>query len=324
LKAVLCPKYGPADRLRIAETPAPVPGPNEVLVKIHATAVNDYDWSMIRGKPRVLRLLFGIFKPKNPIPGMELAGVVEACGPDARTFQPGDAVYGDTSDHTFGAFAEYVCVPEKALRKKPEGMSFVDAAALPHAAGLAIQGLRDVGGIKPGRRILVNGAGGGVGTCALQIARAYEAAEVTGVDTGDKLEMMRDLGYDRVIDYKREDFTKIAQRYDLILDAKTKRSPFAYARALNAGGIYVTVGGSLPRLIQILCIGPLISRFTKKRLSILALKANEGLDTIETLFAEGRLRCVIDGPYPLEKAAWAVQRFGAGEHSGKIVLTPET
>jgi NADPH:quinone reductase-like Zn-dependent oxidoreductase len=324
MKAIVCTKYGPPHSLQLKEVPKPNPKGNEVLVKIYATAVNDYDWSMVRGKPYLYRMLFGMLKPKHQIPGMELAGIVEEIGTNVTSFEVGDAVYGDISEYGFGSFAEYICVNEKALVLKPERMTFEEAAAIPHAAMLAVQGLIDVGDIKQGQKILINGAGGGVGTFGLQLARLY-GAKVTGVDTGDKLKMMKTLGFDHIIDYKEEDFTEEAikkgELYNLILDAKTSHTPFAYARALKPQGKYVTVGGYLPRLLQLLLLKGWISRFNQKSMHIVALKPNKDMDFINKLFEEGKIKPVIDGPYLLEEIPQILQYFGRGKHMGKVVIS---
>ncbi len=319
MKAIVLNRYGSPEDLQVQDIPKPSPAAHEVLVKIHATAINDYDWSIVRGKPYLYRLMFGLRRPKMPVAGMELAGVVEAVGDQVSQFQVGDAVYGDTSEYGFGTFAEYMCIHEKALILKPNEMSFEQATAIPHAAALAYQGLVDAGQIKSGQRVLINGAGGGVGTFGLQIAKTY-GAEVTGVDTGDKLQRMRALGFDQVIDYKKVDFTKTGQRYDLILDAKTKHAPRAYLRVLHPEGRYVTVGGDLHRLLQLVVSKAWIARTTKKHLQIVALKANKDLDKINALFAAGIIKPLIDGPYPLEKIPWAISYFGAGQHHGKVVI----
>jgi len=319
MRALIFTKYGSPDVLQLKEIAKPTPKENEVLVKIHATAVNDYDWSMIRGKPYLYRLLFGILKPKHQIPGMELSGIIEALGTNAKSFKVGDAVYGDISAYGFGSFAEYVCINEKALTLKPAEMSFEEAAAIPHAAMLAVQGLLDTGQLQKGQKILINGAGGGVGTLGLQIAKLYDA-EVTGVDTGDKLKMMKELGYDHIIDYKIEDFTNNKQRYDLILDAKTTRSTFQYLKALNPDGKYVTVGGYLIRLIQVLILKPWISVFSDKRVHMVALKPNKDLEYINEIFDAGKIKPVIDGPYELSEIPGLIQYFGEGKHIGKIII----
>ena len=245
---------------------------------------------------------------------------MEAVGANVSAFKPGDEVFGDLCTSGFGTFAEYVCAPELSLACKPAGMSFVEAAAIPQAGMLAVQGLIDIGRIKGGQKVLLNGAGGGVGTFALQIAKLHDA-EVTAVDSAGKLDMLRALGADHVIDYRQEDFTKGSPRYDLILDTKTSRSPWAYARALNPGGIYATVGGSIPRLLQTLLLRPLISRLSRKHIGIVILKPNKDLRYLSELFESGKLRPVIEGPYKLADIAEAFRLFGAAKHKGKIVVT---
>jgi len=319
MRALVFTKYGSPEVLQLKEIAKPTPKENEVLVKIHATAVNDYDWSLIRGKPYLYRLLFGILKPKHHIAGMELAGTIEALGANANSFKIGDAVYGDISQYGFGSFAEYVCINEKALSLKPVKMSFEEAAAIPHAAMLAVQGLLDIGQLQKGQKILINGAGGGMGTFGLQIAKLYDA-EVTGVDTGDKLKMMKELGFDHIIDYKKEDFTKNKQHYDLILDAKTTRSTFRYLRALNPNGKYVTVGGYLNRLFPMIILKPWISVFSNKRVHMVALKPNKDLEYVNKIFDAGKIKPVIDGPYELSEVPGLIQYFGEGRHQGKIII----
>ena len=320
MKAIVRSRYGSPAVLHLAEVAKPEPGDGEVLVKVRATAVNDWDWAMVRGRPYVFRLMTGLVTPRASVLGVEVAGTVEAVGAGATAFQRGDHVYGDISEAGFGGFAEYVGVREDALGHKPPGMTFEQAAALPHAAMLALQGLVDVGQIRQGERVLVNGAGGGVGTIAVQFAKQY-GAEVTGVDSALKLETLRSIGFDHVIDYRREDFTRNGQRYDLILDTRTNRSPLRYLRSLEPGGRYVTVGGFLRRLLQVYFMGPLILRATGKHVRIVALKPNKDLDAVNDLFEAGGLECVIDGPYGLGDVPEAVQRFGEAKHVGKIVIT---
>ena len=320
MKAIVCKKYGsPLQVLELNEVTKPTPEKKEVLIKIHSATVNDYDWSMVRGKPYLYRLLFGILKPKNQIPGMELSGTIEALGDEVKSFKVGDAVFGDISSYGFGSFAEYICINEKAVIHKPAKMSFEQAASIPHASLLASQGLIDIGKIQNGQKILINGAGGGVGTFGLQIAKLFNA-EVTGVDTGDKLNMMKSIGFDKIIDYKKEDFTKNGVQYDLILDAKTTRSTFDCLRSLKDGGTYVTVGGTIPRLLQVFFLKFWISKFTKKSVQILALEPNKGLDYINELFESGKLKPVIDGPFKLSEVPEAIQHFGEGKHTGKVVI----
>jgi NADPH:quinone reductase-like Zn-dependent oxidoreductase len=315
MKAIVCARYGPPEQLQVCEVHVPVLKDRQVLVRVHATPVNDYDWSMVLGRPRIYRLFFGLFRPRRPIPGMELAGVVEALGPNATQWRVGDRVYGDTSNGGLGTFAEFVAVPETELRRIPAGLSFVEAAAIPHALELAYQAMVEIGKLKDGERVLLNGAGGGVGTFALQLAK-QQGCTVWGVDTGEKLNAMMALGFDRVIDYKAQDFTKLGERFDLIVDMKTKRSPRELARALAPNGRYVTVGGDPGRLIAVL----FARLFARRNMHIVSLKSNKNLDTLATLISNGTLKPVIDGPYALEDAPRLVRYFGEGRHTGKVVM----
>lgn len=320
MKAIVFTKYGTPDVLELKEVDKPVPRDDEVLIKVHAVSINDWDWGLLQGDI-INRLLYGLLKPRKQILGSDIAGRIEAVGKNVEQFQPGDEVFGDLSGH-WGGFAEYVCASENALALKPAGMTFEEAAAIPQAAMLAVQGLRDKGQIQPGQKLLINGAGGGVGTFAIQIAKLY-GAEVTGVDSSAKLDMLRSMGFDRVIDYTQEDFTKNGRRYDLILDVKTNRSVFDYTRALSPNGIYVTVGGSTARLFQALFLWPLISITSKKKLRVVVLKLNKDLAYMNELFEAGKVKPVIDGPYKLSEVPEAMRYFGAGKHKGKIVITLE-
>ena len=320
MKAIVCTKYGSPDVLQLQEVEKPTPKDNEVLIKVHAASVNDWDWGLLRGKPFVNRLLFGLLKPRIKILGVDIAGRVEAVGRNIKQFQPGDEVFGDISGCGWGGFAEYVSVPENALALKPASMTFEEAAAIPQAAMLAIQGLRDKGQIQPGQKLLINGAGGGVGTFAVQIAKV-NGVEVTGVDSSGKLDMLRSMGCDHVIDYTQDDFTKNGQCYDLILDVKTNRSIFDYTRALSPDGVYVTVGGSMTRLFQALLLGPWISMISKKKIRIVGLKQNKDLAYMSELFEAGKVKPVIDGPYKLSDVPEAIRYFGEGNHKGKVIIT---
>jgi NADPH:quinone reductase-like Zn-dependent oxidoreductase len=322
MKAIVRTKYGPPDVLQLKEVEKPNPRDNEVLIKVHAASVNDWDWGLLRGNLFIIRLLFGLLKPKIKILGVDVAGQVEAVGRNVKKFQPGDEVFGDLSACGFGSFAEYVCARENALALKAASMTFIEAASIPHAAMLAVQGLRDKGQIQSGQKLLINGAGGGVGTFAVQIAKLY-GVEVTGVDSPGKLDMMRSMGFDHVIDYTQEDFTRSEPCYDLILDVKTNRSAFDYMRALSPNGIYVTVGGSLARIFQALILGPLISMISKKSTRIVTLKPNKDLAYMNELFEAGKVKPVIDGPYKLSEVPEALRYFGEGKHKGKVVITLE-
>ncbi|MBE7438062.1 MAG: NAD(P)-dependent alcohol dehydrogenase [Spirochaetales bacterium] len=319
MKAIVLHHYGPPNILTVREIPRPEPVGDEVLVKVQATAINDWDWAYVRGKPYIYRLIFGLLRPRVSVLGAEVAGTVEATGPQAKKFRRGDRVYGDISEAGFGGFAEYVSVREDALTHMPRSMTFEQAAALPHAALLAYQGLVGAGKIQRGDRVLINGAGGGVGTIGLQIAKQYDC-EVTGVDRESKLDALRSLGFDQVIDYKQVDFTRNREGYDLILDAKSSRSIFRYPGALKPGGRYVSVGGSVPRLLELLFLGPVIGKMTGKRLKILALKPNQGLEEIHRLFESTSIKLLIDGPFGLEDVPAALERFGRSDHIGKIVI----
>jgi NADPH:quinone reductase-like Zn-dependent oxidoreductase len=318
MKAIVYTKYGPPDVLQLKEVAKPTPKDNEVLVEVHAASVNDWDWGLLRGKPFVNRLLFGLRKPKVKILGCDIAGRVEAVGRNVKQFQPGDEVFGDISGCGMGGFAEYVCARENVLAPKSASMTYEQAAAVPQAAVLALQGLRK-GQIQPGQKVLINGAGGGVGTFGMQIAKSF-GAEVTGVDSTGKLDMVRSIGADQVIDYTKEDFTKSGRRYDLILDVVVYRSIFDYKRALSPKGIFVMIGGSIPRIFLIALTAPLITR--SKKLVILAHKSNsKDLIFMNDLFEAGKVAPVIDRRYPLSEVAEALRYFGKGHVQGKVVVT---
>lgn len=318
MKAIVCAQYGGAKGLRLQEVEKPQPKENEVLVKVHAVSINDWDMGLMQGDI-INRTFNGFSKPKRQILGSDIAGHVEAIGKNVTRFKPGDEVYGDLSG-AWGGFAEYVCAKETALALKPATMSFVDAAAIPQAAMLAVQGLIDKGNIKEGQTLLINGAGGGVGTFGVQIAKQF-GVEVTGVDHTCKLNMMRSLGFDHVMDYTKEDFTRTGRQYDLILDAKTNRSLFAYARALRPNGKYVTVGGSIPKLLQSLLLSPWVALTKKKRMGVVVLKPNKDLGYMNELYEAGKVKTVIDGPYTIDNFAEAFRVYEKAEHKGKVVIT---
>jgi len=319
MKAFLLKKYGLPNLLEIGDVAKPVPKDKEVRVKIHSASINDWDWGLVRGKPFVIRLFFGLIKPKITIPGVDISGTIESVGSNVSSFKIGDEIYCDLSECGCGGFAEYVCVPEKILSKKPSSISFNDASALPHAGLLALQGLVEKGMVKSGQSVLINGAGGGVGTLGIHILKPY-GVQVTGVDSAEKLDLMTSLGFDSVMDYKKVDFTETGEKYDLILDTKSNRSVFKYARSLKKNGRYITVGGSMYRLFEILLLGSLISLFSGKKLSVLIHQPNKGLDQISKLVEKGQIRPVVDGPYGFEKIPELIQYFGEGKHLGKIVV----
>ncbi|MEX2477556.1 MAG: NAD(P)-dependent alcohol dehydrogenase [Gracilimonas sp.] len=322
MKAILLKEYGSPNVLEIGEVKKPIPKENEVLVRIHSASINDWDWGLVRGKPFVIRLFFGLRKPKIRIPGVDVSGKIEAVGGNVSSFNIGDEIYCDLSECGFGGFAEYVCVPEKHLSKKPSNISYNDAAALPHAGLLALQGLVEKGKVKSGQNILINGAGGGVGTLGIQILKSYEV-KVTGVDSAKKLDLMKSLGFDSVMDYKKVDFTDTGEKYDLILDTKSNRSVFKYARSLKKNGTYITMGGSMYRLFEIALLGSLISVFTGKKLKVLIHEPNKDLDQFSKLVEKGLIKPVVDGPYGFDKIPELIQYFGEGKHLGKIVVEIE-
>jgi NADPH:quinone reductase-like Zn-dependent oxidoreductase len=319
MKALICERYGPPDVLEVRDIEQPAPKEREVLVRVHAASINDWDWQMLQ--PPTLPLVSKT--PRVRILGSDVAGRVAAIGREVQHFTVGDEVYGDLSrfgSGGWGGFAEYVCAFEAALVRKPPRMTFEQAAALPQAGQLAVQGLFAAGPLRSGQKILINGAGGGVGTIAIQLAK-WQDVEVTGVDSAVKFEMMRAIGFDHVIDYRKENFAKNGQRYDLIVDTKTTRSPFAYTRSLSSEGTYATVGGNVFRLLQFPIFGWCIRKTTGKAVRLIMLKQNRDLPYLNERFEAGHLIPVIDGPYKLSEAREAFRHFGAGTHKGKVVIT---
>ncbi|MES9682983.1 alcohol dehydrogenase [Bacillus sp. AFS001701] len=322
MKAMVYNKYGTTNVLNLKEVEIPALKNNEVLVKVYAVSVNSWDWDLMRGKPFLARL-GGLLKPKYKILGADIAGRVEAVGKDVKHLFEGDEVFGDISWCGWGGFAEYVCVREDALTLKPANMTFEEAAAIPQAAVLALQGLRDKGRIQDAQKVLINGAGGGVGTFALQIAKLY-GAEVTCVDSTRKLDTLKSIGADHVIDYTQEDFTQNDQFYDLILDVVGNRSIFDYKRLLNPKGTYVMVGGSLTLIFQLLFLGPLISKTENKNMSILVHKPNKtDQNFLMELFVADKLVPVIDRRYSLSQVAEAIRYLGEGHAKGKVIICVE-
>jgi NADPH:quinone reductase-like Zn-dependent oxidoreductase len=324
VKAIVYTEYGPPDVLKLEEVPKPAPSDDEVLVQVHAAAVNYGDWAFLRGKPFVVRLMSGgLLKPKHTILGADIAGRVEAVGGNVKQFQPGDEVFGDISACGFGGFAEYVSVPENALALKPANISFEEAAAVPMAGVVALQGLRDQGKVQPGQQVLIVGASGGNGTFAVQIAKSF-GANVTGVCSTRNVDLVRSIGADQVIDYTREDFTTSGQRYDLILAAGGYRSILDYRRALSPEGTYVMVGGAMAQVYQAMILGPFISMIGSKKMGNLAAMSNqEDLVFMKELLEAGKVVPVIDRRYPLSEVADALRYYGEGHSRGKVVVTVE-
>jgi len=341
MKAAVRHEYGSPDVLHVEDVPTPTPRDREVLIRVHAASVNLGDWELLTGQPRYIAVIarifaprpraevpsprdaHGLFKPKYRILGCDIAGRVEAVGRGVTQFQPGDEVFGDCGIAGFGGFAEYVCVPERAaLVPKPAGMTFEQAAAVPQAASIALHGLHKQATLAPGMKVLINGAGGGAGTFAVQIAKT-DGAEVTGVDGPDKLEMLHSIGADHVIDYTREEFTRNGQRYDVILDLAAYRSVFETRRSLTRDGIYLMAGGSGAVMAQAAFLGPLISMAGNGRVAILLANwSRDDLTLIAELFESGKVVPVIDGCYPLGEAGNALRRLGEKRSLGKVIITP--
>jgi len=320
MKAIVYHNYGSPDVLKCEETEKPTPGDDEVLIKVRAASVNVLDWRLVRGKPVFARLMVGgLRKPKRTRPGIDLAGEVEAVGRNVTQFKPGDEVFGVCR----GALAEYVCAIEDKVALKPANISFEEAAAVPVAAITALQGLRDPGRISPGQKVLVDGASGGVGTFAIQIAKSF-GAEVTAVCSTTKMDTARSIGADRCIDYTREDFTRSGQRYDLILAANARHSIFDYRRALGQNGIYVMAGAGGPQMIQGLLLGPLLSLIGSRKMRFFMAKVNKkDLDILRDLLEAGKIVPVIDKRYPLGDVAEAFRYMEEGHARGKVVITFE-
>ena len=302
----------------IDDVERPVPDDHDVLVKVHAVSINSWDWDMLTGRPFEYRFFSGLLKPKSMLlHGCDIAGRVEAVGGKVNRFQAGDAVFGDLAEGGWGAFAEYTCAPESSLTLKPSGMTFKEAACLSHGGNLAVQGLVDYGRIRSGQKVLVNGGGGSTGTLAIQIAKISDV-EVTAVDRTEKLELMKTLGADHVIDYTREDCIKSGRQYDLIFDVKTNRSVFDYRRALTPKGAYVTVGGKTSRLLQLVLCKKLLRNHS---MHVVGYKPNKDAAYLVELFEAGRIKLAIDRCFPLEETADAFRYFGEGRFKGKIVVT---
>jgi len=321
MKAIIAPKYGGPEVLVLQEVENPAPRLDEVLVKVCAASLNAADFEILRGA-WTARFLSPL-KPKHKIPGSDVAGIVEAVGEEVTELQTGDEIVGDLFMYGHGAFAEYVCAPEKAFTKKSRHMTFEEAATYPQAAIIALQALRGKKQIEPGHKVLINGGGGGMGTFGIQIAKFY-GAEVTGVDSARKLEMMQSIGADHVIDYRKEDFTKQGQTYDVIVDTVAKRSLSEYKRVLNPGGLFVMVGGSRSAIFQAAFLGPYHSRDGEKHLGLNVWSKpynKEDMGFLEELFEAGAVLPVIDKRCSLSKVPEALRYLEEGLALGKVVIT---
>ncbi len=318
MKAIVYEQYGSPDVLHLTEVEKPIPTDDQILIKVHAVSVNGSDWEGLIGKPLYVRA-GGLLKPSKKILGSDIAGQVEFAGKNNTEFHPGDEVFGELPLY-HGGFAEYVCTSGQTMTLKPVSLTFEQAAAIPQAGVIALRGIREYGRVQPGQKVLINGAGGSAGSFAIQLAKLY-GAEVTGVDNAGKLDFMRSLGADHVVDYTNEDFTKSGKQYDLILDLIATRSVFAYQRALRPNGTYFLVGGSLAVIFQILLLGPWISKTTAKKLRILAVPQNrKDLISIKELCEAGKIVPIIDRRYSLSEVSEALRYVGEGRAKGKVVI----
>jgi NADPH:quinone reductase-like Zn-dependent oxidoreductase len=321
MKAITISRYGGPEVLTVNEIPKPVPLDNEVLIKVKAASLNAADWHIMRGQPKFYRVVLGIRKPKYSILGADVAGIVEAVGKNVTQFQEGDEVFGDLAAHNFGAFAEYVCVPENIVVLKPTALTFEEAAAIPLAAATALHALRYHGAVKAGQKIAINGASGGVGVYAIQLAKA-QGAEVTAVCSTDKTDQAKMLGADYVVDYTKKKFTRNGKNYDLIIGANGNLSLSEYKRALTATGKYIGIGGSNRQIFEPMLLGSFYSEKNGRKFSQLVFKTTQAdLVYLKEQVEVGKLKPVIDKRYPIYEIHEAMEYLEAGHAKGKIVLT---
>jgi NADPH:quinone reductase-like Zn-dependent oxidoreductase len=321
MKAIVQTGYGePSEVLGLKEIEKPAPKQNEVLIKIRAASITFGDLAAVKGEPVIARLSLGLREPKIKTPGKDVAGVVEAVGSGVKQFKPGDEVFGDLSECGWGAYAEYVAVPEDVLVRKPANITFEAAGAVPESAVVALQGLHDKGEIQSGQKVLIYGASGGIGTFAVQIAKSFDT-EVTGVCSTRNVEMVRSLGADHVIDYTKEDFTQNGVGYDLILATAGYRSIFDYKRALAPGGHYVATGGEMAQIFQPMLLGPLVSNGGRKMTNLAMKPDTKDLTYVKELIEAGKVTPVIDKSYPLSELPEAFRYYAEGHSRGKVVVT---
>ena len=325
MKAAVRERYGPPGVVELREIDRPVATRDQVLVRVRAASVNRADLDGLYPRPSFIRLFFGLRAPRNRRVGVDVAGVVESVGPNVTRFRPGDEVFADLFAFGQGAFAEYACAPERAFASMPTGVTFDEAATLPHSAVLALQGLRLRNGqtIRPGDKVLIGGASGNVGPFAVQIAKSL-GAEVTGVCSTAKMDLVRSFGADHVIDYKRVDFTATGEHYDWILDADAHQSILRTRRALRPKGVYVALGGSTARFFDVLLLGLLVSRVTGRHMGLMLwwkpFKAAD-VATLKALVVAGKVKPVIDRRYPLSEVVDALRWVDEGHARGKVVVT---
>jgi len=335
MKAIVQSKYGSADDLELKDIDRPVVKDDEVLVRVRAASVHPDVWHVLKGRPYVLRIMgSGLRKPKSVVPGTDVAGQVESVGGNVTRFQAGDEVFGESIRgyqwRNGGAYAEYVSVPEEVLALKPANLTYEQAAAVPTAGLIALQGIRHQGDVQPGQKVLVNGAGGGVGIFAVQLAKSY-GAEVTGVDSTSKLEILRSIGADHVVDYTKQDFTQGDEHYDVILDIPGNHSFSSIKRALNPDGTYVLIGhdhfgaaghsvlGSLPRFLKMVVMSPFVRQLPKTNFSMPDKK--DSMVILKELLETGELRPIVDRTFPLSEVPDAIRHMEAGHSRGKIIVT---
>ena len=318
MKAIVYTKYGSPDVLQLKDVEKPTPKDDEVLIKVYAASVNAYDWHFLTADIFLIRFMSGgLLKPKNTRLGADIAGRVEVVGRNVKQFKPGDEVFG----MTHGSFAEYACASENAVGLKPSNLSFEEAAAVPMAAITALQGLRDIGKIQPGQKVLINGASGGVGTFAVQIAK-YFSSEVTAVCSTRNLDQARSIGADHIIDYTKENFTQSGKKYDLILAANGYHPLSAYKRALTPKGIYVMAGGSMAQIFQAMLLGTLMSETRGRKMTGVSTKRSQkDLAFLKDILESGKVVPVIDKRYTLSETAEALRYLGEGHARGKVVIT---
>lgn len=322
MKSIIFDKYGDSNSLKIGNKDKPNPKNGEVLLKLKASSVNDWDWDLLKGKPYINRLLFGVTKPKIKTLGIDVSGVIEFVGENVKTFRVGDEVYGDVSGQNWGGYQEYVCVNESELRLKTKNISHEQAASIPHSGVLAMQSFLDYKKIEEGTEVLINGAGGGAGTIAIQLGK-YRKMVVTAVDKRSKFETMKKMGADKVIDYLSTDFTRTNEKYNLIIDFSGSHPLLNYNKSLKRGGRYLLVGGKSSLILKTVLIGPILSMVTGKKFKVLMHKQNKHLKDLTRLIENNTLKPTVGKIFKLEQVPEALDYFGSGQCNGKIIINIE-